>query len=103
MSENRNRGRIVYRIVSIFKEKVAKSRLKKTISNPKQPLYPMKEEGRIFMDLGRDRSAACIPSTRPLSTSDRNGLRVIGWYRVGSIHQGSKFWAMSKRDNAVVK
>lgn len=29
MSENRNRGRIVYRIVSIFKEKVAKSRLKK--------------------------------------------------------------------------
>lgn len=39
----------------------------------------MKGEGRIFMDLGRDRSAACIPSTRPLSTSDRNGLRVIGW------------------------
>lgn len=80
-----------------------KERKKKDFKRKAAIISDERRTRRIFMDLGRDRSAACIPSTRPLSTSDRNGLRVIGWCRVGSIHRGSKFWAMSKRDNAVVK
>lgn len=82
---NRNRGRIVYRIVSIFKEKVAKSRLKKNDFKLKAAIISDERRREDFHGFG-ERSVGRLYSFDQTFVNERSKRVTSDWLVQGGKH-----------------